>query len=268
MVQFTIYDIGNYSNNYFLPQYLDNVACIKHLHYSAEVVIATQGEVTINYINKDIILSRGQGIFISPFQTHSFLTKSTSKTAIFTFSLDIIQELAAFLTDKEIKEPIFTLSEELLSLCENYDYTKTDTFYAKAILYPICKTIIEQCELVPSKQKETTIFFEIIKFTAKNFKEEISLESVANHFGLNLKYLSRMFKAFSGMRFSDYINGLRCTYALLAITNPINSEKNLSEIAYEAGFGSIRNFNRIFKKLYGTTPCEAKRMQNSYLKDV
>lgn len=258
MLRFTIDDIINYSNNYFLPQFIQNVSCIKHLHFSAEIVIVTSGELTVSYIDKDITLTKGQGIFISPFQTHAFLTESSSKTAIFTFSLDIIQEFAAFLIDKEIKEPIFTLCDDLLSLCENYDYSKTTTFYAKSILYPLCKTITEQCKFIPSKGKESSIFFEIIKFTAKNFKEDISLQKTANHFGLNFKYLSRMFKAFSGMRFSDYINGLRCTYALGIITSPLHSKKNLSEIALESGFGSIRNFNRIFKQVYGVTPSQVK----------
>ena len=30
----------------------------------------------------------------------------------------------------------------------------------------------------------------------------------------------------------------------------------ISEIAYEAGFGSIRSFNREFKELYGVCPAE------------
>lgn len=258
MLRFTIDDIMDYSNNYFSPQNIENVACIKHLHYSAEIIIVTKGELTISYIDKDITLSRGQGIFISPFQTHGFTTNNSSKTAIFTFSLDIIQEFYIFLMDKEIKEPVFSVSEELLTLCENYNYSKTDSFYAKSILYPICKTITEQCKIISSKPKEASVIFEIIKFTVKNFREDISLQSTANHFGLNFKYLSRAFKAFSGMRFSDYVNGLRCTYALGIITNPIYAEKKLAEIAYESGFGSIRNFNRIFKEIYGITPSDAK----------
>lgn len=260
MLQFTIDDIINYSNNYFLPQFIQNVSCIKHLHYSAEIVIVTSGELTVSHIDKDITLTRGQGIFIAPFQTHGFTTKNNSKTAIFTFSLDIIQEFAAFLKDKEINCPMFTISNNLLSICENYDYKKTTLLYAKSILYPLCKTIIEECKFSLSAPKESSLFFEIIKFTVENFKQDISLEKTANHFGINYKYLSRMFKTSCGIKYSDYVNGLRCTYALEIISNKLNSEKNISEIAYESGCGSIRNFNRIFKQIYGITPSQAKNI--------
>ena len=257
-MDFTIDDIIDYSNNYFKAQYLDDVECIKHIHYSAEIVVVTEGELTIIYNNKEENLFAGQGVFISPFQTHGFVAKKHSKTAIFTFSLDLIEEFASFLIDKDVADSVFCLSKEEVTLCENYDYKDNSLFNAKAILYPLCKTIYRNCKFQSSNLKESSVFFEIIKYIIKNFKEDISLESTAKYFGLNYKYLSRMFKTYSGMGFSDYLNGLRCTYAMSVITNPKYYNKNLSEIAFNAGFGSIRNFNRIFKKNYGITPREVK----------
>ena len=32
--------------------------------------------------------------------------------------------------------------------------------------------------------------------------------------------------------------------------------KNLTEIAFQSGFGSVRSFNRIFKKMSGKSPGE------------
>ena len=259
MLKFSIDDIIPYSNNFFLSQHIKNVACIKHLHFSAEFVAVTEGELTVTYMDKDINLSCGEGIFILPFHTHGFATKKHSKTAIFTFSLDLIKEFADFLSNREIEKPVFTLSPELITLCRKFDYQKVkNLLYTKSILYPICNEITEKCIFKASAQKMYSTFFKIIDYTVKNFKEDISLESTARIFGLNHKYLSRMFKASSGMCFSDYLNGLRCTHALNIISNPINREKNLSEIAFESGFGSIRNFNRI-------TPIQAKTgIKNKY----
>jgi AraC-like DNA-binding protein len=39
------------------------------------------------------------------------------------------------------------------------------------------------------------------------------------------------------------------------------SEKSMSEIAYECGFNNLSNFNRIFKKKKGCTPTEFKKNQ-------
>lgn len=255
---FSIDDIIDFSNEYYRPQYLNDVECIKHLHYSAEIVIVTSGELTVIYNDKEVNLSSGQGVFISPFQTHGFVTKKHSETAIFTFSLDLIEEFASFLMDKDVEKSVFCLCEEEIVFYKNFDYSDNSLFNAKAILYPLCKKIYHKCEFKSSRLKESSVFFEIIKYIIRNFKEDISLESTAKYFGLNYKYLSRMFKTHSGMGFSDYLNGLRCTYAMSVITNPMYYNKNISEIAFNAGFGSIRNFNRIFKRNYGITPREVK----------
>jgi AraC-like DNA-binding protein len=34
---------------------------------------------------------------------------------------------------------------------------------------------------------------------------------------------------------------------------------SISDVAYESGFGSIRNFNRIFKTHFGITPREYQK---------
>jgi AraC-like DNA-binding protein len=38
-----------------------------------------------------------------------------------------------------------------------------------------------------------------------------------------------------------------------------NSDMNISEIAYDSGFGSIRNFNRAFMEVYNITPTKYRK---------
>ena len=61
-----------------------------------------------------------------------------------------------------------------------------------------------------------------------------------------------MFTKNCEMSFTRYVNLLRCTYAAERIRG--EKERTLSEIAYEVGFGSIRNFNRAFFSCFGMTP--------------
>lgn len=55
------------------------------------------------------------------------------------------------------------------------------------------------------------------------------------------------------MNFKEFINMCRFEAACEIISDPT---KNLTEIAFQSGFGSVRSFNRIFKKMSGKSPGE------------
>jgi AraC-like DNA-binding protein len=54
---------------------------------------------------------------------------------------------------------------------------------------------------------------------------------------------------------------LRCFYAIRMLRD--YPERSISEIALDAGFGSIRSFNREFQSIYGMTPHEKRFSPNS-----
>ena len=63
------------------------------------------------------------------------------------------------------------------------------------------------------------------------------------------------------MNFKKFLNQYRFEYAKNLI---VNTDKKLSDIALESGFGSIRNFNRIYYKFSGITPKEQRQLLGVY----
>ena len=55
------------------------------------------------------------------------------------------------------------------------------------------------------------------------------------------------------MSFTEYINLLKVSASIECI---LQHDKNISEAAMMCGFNTIRNFNRVFKKITGYTPKE------------
>jgi len=55
------------------------------------------------------------------------------------------------------------------------------------------------------------------------------------------------------MSFKDYLLNIRVGYSCKLLTEDTH---NISEIAYQSGFGNISNFNRQFKKIKGITPSQ------------
>lgn len=83
-----------------------------------------------------------------------------------------------------------------------------------------------------------------------------SLEEVAEHFGYNYAYLSRIFKKKAGMSMSRYITQKKIGLAKELIeTKP---EMRLGEISDMCGYNDSRYFSRVFKAETGCSPSEYK----------
>jgi len=91
----------------------------------------------------------------------------------------------------------------------------------------------------------------IIRDPAKSW----NLSALARIAGASNRHLSRLFHQHVGMNITDYINRLRVTLARqLILQSPIDMER----VAERAGFGSTRQLRRAWRRLYGTTPRQAR----------
>ncbi|MDF2724640.1 MAG: transcriptional regulator, AraC family [Paenibacillus sp.] len=90
-----------------------------------------------------------------------------------------------------------------------------------------------------------------------HYQEEITLHGIADQFGVNASYLSRMFKQSTGKTFTEYLQALRIDRAasLLAITS-----MSITEIAVDVGFEQTRALTRVFKAMKGIAPKQYRTM--------
>jgi AraC-like DNA-binding protein len=61
-----------------------------------------------------------------------------------------------------------------------------------------------------------------------------------------------------GKTFSQFLIDQRLARAHRMLSDPRLSERTISAIAYEAGFGDVSNFNRVFRRRYGETPSDMR----------
>jgi AraC-like DNA-binding protein len=90
-------------------------------------------------------------------------------------------------------------------------------------------------------------------FIEEHAGEELSLARVAKAVHISPNYLSEKFKEVTGINFVTYIARTRCEKARTLLHN---SDVRVSEAAFAAGFQSLSQFNRVFKKIYGMSPSE------------
>lgn len=90
-----------------------------------------------------------------------------------------------------------------------------------------------------------------IDFIHSKYNHSISLETLAKQVGISKYYLINLFKDNINMTPSKYINNVRLLHGKNLL---ITTRKDVTEISYEIGFGSLQTFERNFKKRYGTAP--------------
>ena len=89
------------------------------------------------------------------------------------------------------------------------------------------------------------------------FYNRLSLETLAQQYHYNEKYLGNLFKKNLGMSFRDYLNERRLRYACGRLKDCTTS---VLDIASQAGFGNVTYFNRLFKEKYGVTPSKYREL--------
>jgi AraC-like DNA-binding protein len=90
-------------------------------------------------------------------------------------------------------------------------------------------------------------------FIGEHAGEELSLAKVAKAVDTSANYFSEKFKEAVGINFVKYVARARYEKAATLLSN---GNLRVSEIAFAAGFQSLSQFNRIFKKLSGKSPSE------------
>jgi AraC-like DNA-binding protein len=98
------------------------------------------------------------------------------------------------------------------------------------------------------------------KFIEEYSGEELSLGRVAKAVNIHPNYLSQRFKQVTGMNFVEYVARTRFEKACKLLHD---GGLRISEIAFAAGFQSLSQFNRVFKKISGKSPTQfraAKRV--------
>ena len=84
--------------------------------------------------------------------------------------------------------------------------------------------------------------------------EKMTLESLASVCGITKFHLAREFKRYTGQTVLSYLNTLRCERAALLIAEG----KSVTEAALSTGFESLSYFSRTYKRIFGTSPKNAK----------
>ena len=88
-------------------------------------------------------------------------------------------------------------------------------------------------------------------FIAEHQGEDLTLGAVARSVNMSAFYFCKMFRQATGLTFTDYLARIRVEKVKNLLLDP---HRRISEAAFAAGFQSLSQFNRVFRKVAGEPP--------------
>jgi len=258
-----------------------------HIHKHMELLYVMEGKLFVEVDEVAETLTEGDFLLTLPYQVHMLKNDETpSRVWIGVFPEQYVQEFASFMEDKKGRSPKFNCDEQVVAFFKAYlldnkilttdmaepplwpapklnektqgmePAEKMRHIYAmKAALYAICTCYAGQVELIPREHTDKSLTYTLLKYILEHFKENITLKRMAEDLGYNYSYLSSCQQQILGMSFNDFVNQYRVEFAHWLMRT--ESDMKLSDVAAKSGFGSVRNFNDVFKRVTGKTPSEA-----------
>ena len=100
--------------------------------------------------------------------------------------------------------------------------------------------------------KQNGFIIELFKYIHANYKNHITVESIAKEFGYSRGYVSTLFCDYTGERFNTYLNRMRVRSAKADLEK--DTGDSVLEIAFANGFESANTFYRAYKSEFNEHP--------------
>lgn len=138
---------------------------------------------------------------------------------------------------------------------------------------------LEQFDTLESLWKETTnqllaaadsmreqsafrsqIVHEAQRFIQRQYQENLTLQTVADHVHVTPVWLSKLFKKETDMNFLEYLTDVRMTNAAELL---VDLNLKIYQISFMTGYQDPVHFSKLFKKKFGCTPQEYRNSRGS-----
>lgn len=158
------------------------------------------------------------------------------------------------------------VAQTLIELGTEFDFKKAeDAWFATTVLkesqyqsmlrlLQIFAGHLSECANALSLEAQSAESASITKakvIVQTNSDDELSLGRVAQAVNVSAGYFSELFHKTTGLTFTEYVARVRVEKVKNLLANP---KLQITAIAYDTGFKSLSQFNRVFKRVCGVSP--------------
>lgn len=250
-----------------------------HVHPFHEIFYLANGECNVIINNKIYRFMKGDIVIVPSGEIHrtNYVGKGTHERIIISFREDVIHWIKAFagdaIVDECFKAQVISIPEKrrdyveglmnkLLFESEEQDVLSpafVRTSLVELILFIIRCQKYEQ-NAIKEIDVDNQLMQEIATYIYKNYDKNLTLDYIASRFHISRSYLSKKFKATTGFGFKEYIVNVRIKNACTLL---LQTNKSITDIAFECGFNDSNYFGDAFRHVKGISPNKYRKSKET-----
>ncbi len=227
-----------------------------HIHKELEIIYVKHGKAVAYADKNSYLLNEGDLFFTFPNQIHYYQTLKSGEFGVLIFSPSIIYGEGKEIS-KSIPNTNYIPSEnnEIANIIARISNANGKYRYLalNGYINTLMSIILPKLTLKTITGEKNSAFYSIIDFCSRNFRDNITLDYVAESLHLSKYYISHLINKRLNQNFSEYVNNLRISEACNLLKE---TDAKIADISEDVGFGTIRSFNRSFKQTMGVSPAE------------
>ncbi len=269
----------NDKNNVILSKHNRYTPVFSHQHQFFELAYVLQGFCEQTTGHNHFKLNEGDLCLISPYTKHSIgvfddslviniLIRGSTFEDIFYTTLKDKNKLSSFFNNSLYTKNYnahLIISSGKDSFIKNHILSMFKKYYENILnsglmilLSKLLQNYEDTIQLPVETQKSSAAFSDIMAYIDENY-QTVSLSDIADKFHFSTAYCSRLIKKHTGKSFTQLQQAIRFRKACFFLEN---TNKSIAEISELIGFNNVEHFNRLFKKIYASTPGQYRKEKN------
>ena len=254
-----------------------------HWHREFEIMLVERGRALVRIGDLESVLEEGQALFINTGVMHSFKAEASCTAPNIVFPAEFVAResgtvyrkyIMPFLEnpyscmlirgEKEYEKKMLLCLRELFRICRQAG--ETWEILAQAQLCSLWSTLfLNRDDMICGARESSTMLTEtrLRKMTAfihEHFMEKISLADIAAAGTVGKNEAIRCFRAGRHMTPGEYLRKYRLAQAKKLI---LETDSSFTEIASMTGFDDPGYFSKMFRREFGASPREMKKLQKN-----
>ena len=253
-----IFGIGRErDHNLFIADYRIRRGDTLHFHSPIELVQVIEGAAEAWIDGKKYVLQQGEAAIATSYQSHLYHAVGDSAlVTVICIPTELCEDFVAAIQTKRISTHLqnpTTLTRIRASL-EALHSPELNAVEQRGFAGVMLGAVLHHTEQQETEDSfDSSLLSKVLLYVNANYKEEISLSSVAAALGYSAHYIAKQFRSRFRITLGRYINTIRLKNAVILLRA---GEMNVTDCALESGFNSTRTFYRAFREEFGCSPKE------------
>ena len=244
----------------------------KHWHRSIEIFALFEGELEFYVDEARYSLRPGEFMLVNSNEIHSIFSPKRNQTVVLQIPLTTFEKYytdekfiyfshSSRLQDEEVMHLLRDMYHTYHEKPCGYELKVQGQFYMLLYILVTKYRETDVNEKVIQNSRKLDRLSQITAYMEENYREDISLESLAEIFGYSATYLSRMFRKYAKTNYKACLDDIRLEHAVKDLAD---TRLPIGKVVLRNGFPNSRAFVKVFKKRYGMLPKEYRRMMQPF----